>query len=262
MDKKDDKRDQRAYDLFQKYRFTVVLFVVTRIAGMMDAPYRIKPSVSGPRGYPPRAMGVIVFMMEELHLTYRGMVGYLNEHRQTLQKLGLNKVPSKSTIHRASARMPESYYRQMHFRVITGIAAGSLAGDSSGFSIRRFIPWYSIKKDIEKLKKGWRKLHIIIDIRTPDIIGASRRVNPCYNKGACPRYARLQDHPNMKDRCSLRSRDSRLHGFSLNGDAHPDFAYLPRITCNTISGMGGTPPPTPSQNPTPHPNHVEVVSGG
>ena len=64
MDKKDNKRDQRAYDLFQKYRFTVVLFVVTRIAGMMDAPYRIRPSVSGPRGYPPRAMAVIVFMLE------------------------------------------------------------------------------------------------------------------------------------------------------------------------------------------------------
>ena len=48
MDKKGDKRDQRAYDLFQKYRFTVVLFVVTRIADMMDAPYRIRPSVSGP----------------------------------------------------------------------------------------------------------------------------------------------------------------------------------------------------------------------
>ena len=64
MEKKDNKRDQRASEQFQKYRFTVVLIVVARIAGMMDAPYRLKPSVSGPRGYPPRAMAVIVFMME------------------------------------------------------------------------------------------------------------------------------------------------------------------------------------------------------
>ena len=64
MGKKDDKRDQLASEQFQKYRFTVVLIVVTRIAGMMDAPYRIKPSVSGPRRYRPQAMAVIVFMME------------------------------------------------------------------------------------------------------------------------------------------------------------------------------------------------------
>ena len=60
----DKKRDQRASERFQKYRFTVVPFVVTRIAGMTDAPYHIRPPVSGPRGYRPQAMAVIVFMME------------------------------------------------------------------------------------------------------------------------------------------------------------------------------------------------------
>ena len=56
-----EKRDQRAYDIVQKYRFTIVLFVVVRIAGMLDAPCRLKPSMSGPHGYSPRAMAVIVF---------------------------------------------------------------------------------------------------------------------------------------------------------------------------------------------------------
>ena len=81
----DKKRDQRAYDLFQKYRITMVLFAVVTIAGMLSEPYRLKPSVSGPHGYPPRAMAVIVFMMEDTHLTYRGMVGYLNDHRQIVR---------------------------------------------------------------------------------------------------------------------------------------------------------------------------------
>ena len=85
-------------------------------------------------------------------------------------RLGLDKVSSKSTIHRASARIPESYYRRIHFCVITSIVAGNLAGDSSGFSIRKFIPWCITKKDIEKIKRGWRKLHIIIDIRTRVIL--------------------------------------------------------------------------------------------
>ena len=110
-------------------------------------------------------------MMEEIHLTYCIMVGHLNGDLSMLEKLGLTTVPAKSTIHRASQRIPELYYRQMHFRIIAGIVAGNIAGDSSGFSIRKFIPWFSIKKDAEKLKKGWRNIHIIIDIRTRIILG-------------------------------------------------------------------------------------------
>lgn len=166
----DKKRDQRAYDLFQKYRFTFILFVIIRIANKHEEPYLLRPSVSGVHGYPPRAMVIIVFMMEELHLTYRGVTGYLNAHHQTLKKLGLNKVPSKSTIHRASVRIPESYYRQVRFSVIAGIVAGNIAGDYSGFSMRKFIVWFSVKKNAKMLKKGWSKLHIIIDIRTHIIL--------------------------------------------------------------------------------------------
>ena len=163
------------------------------------------------------------------------MVGYLNEHRQTLQKLGLNKVPSKSTIHRASARIPESYYRQMHFQVIAGIAAGNLAGDSSGFSIRRFIPWYSIKKDIEKLKKGWRKLHIIIDIRTRIIL--DYRITHAYRA----------DAPVMAD--ILKDMADSMY-WNI-GDACFDSAYLSREICNIISKkMGRTPYIKPKRNTT------------
>ena len=58
----DEKRDQRADDLVQKYRFTLVLFTVVMIAGMLDAPYHLKPPVSGVHGYQQRAMAVRVFM--------------------------------------------------------------------------------------------------------------------------------------------------------------------------------------------------------
>ena len=140
------KRDQRVYDLFQKYRFTFVLRVLILIVNNLDGPYGLKASVSGVHGYPPRAMAIFVFIMEEFHLTYRGAVGYLNGHREKLKAMGLNKVPSKSTIHRNSAKISDEYYRQMHFKVIKGIVTGNMAGDSSGFSVRKFIPWFSVKK--------------------------------------------------------------------------------------------------------------------
>ena len=88
-------------------------------------------------------MVVIVFMMEHMHLMYRGAVGYLNDNRQMLKKL--DKVPSKSTTYKTSRRMPESYYKKMHFQAIASITAGDMAGDSSDFSIRKFIAWYSTK---------------------------------------------------------------------------------------------------------------------
>ena len=225
-------RDQKTYDLFQQYRFTFVMFVIVRIAGNLEAPYSLKPSVSGVHGYAPRSMAVIVFMMEELHLPYRGMVGYLNAHRKTLEKLGLNNVPSKSTIHRVSARIPESYYRQMHFRVIASIVAGDLAGDSSGFPMRKFIPWFSVRKNSHMLKKGWRKLHIIIDIRTRVIL--DYRTTHAYKADAPV----MEDI--LNDMIDVLYRDI--------GDVCFDAAYLTRKICNMVSKMGGTPYIKPKSN--------------
>ena len=70
------KHDQKLYNLFQQCRFTLVLFVIVRIAGNQEAPYPLKPSVGSVCGYVPWSMAVIVFVME--FQTYRGMVGYLN----------------------------------------------------------------------------------------------------------------------------------------------------------------------------------------
>ena len=229
------KRDQRAYDLFQKYRFTFVLRVLIVIVNKLDEPYTLKPSVSGVHGYPPRSMAIFVFIMEELHLTYRGAVGYLNEHREKLKAMGLSKVPSKSTIHRNSAKIPDKYYRQMHFKVIKGIVTGNLAGDSSGFSMRKFIPWFSVRKDAKQWKKGWRKLHILIDIRTRVIL--DYRITHAY----------AADSPVMER--ILASMVDTMAG--KIGDVCFDSAYLTRKICNLISSMGGTPFIKPKSNTTP-----------
>ena len=75
----------------QKYRFTFVLRVVILI---VDKPRCTQ--AFGDHRCPPRAMAIVVFMTEELHLTYRGAVAYLNEHRYKLKAMGLNKVPPKT----------------------------------------------------------------------------------------------------------------------------------------------------------------------
>ena len=89
--------------------------------------------MSGVHGYPPSAMAIAVFIMEEFHLTYRGAAAYLNGHRDKLKTMGLNNVPSKSTIHRNSTKISDEYYRQMHFKVIKGIATGTWPEILAGF---------------------------------------------------------------------------------------------------------------------------------
>ena len=180
-------------------------------------------------------MAMVVFMTEEIYLTYRGAVGYLNGHRDKLKAMGLNKVPSKSTIRRNSAKIPDGYYRQMHFKVIKGIAIGNLAGDSSGFSMRKFIPWFSVRKDVKLWKKGCRKLHILIDIRTRVIL--EYRITHAYRA----------DSPVMEKILAgmVGTMDSKI------GDACFDSAYLTRKICNLISSMGGTPFIKPKSNTTP-----------
>ena len=54
----------------------------------------------------------------------------------------------------------------MYRRVICEISAGSVAGDSTGYSDSGFVRWYDVRIDSVKTKKGWFKLRSIVDIRS------------------------------------------------------------------------------------------------
>jgi len=80
----------------------------------MDDLYTPKPGLGGMTAYPPKAIAVIYIIMEAEKKTYRKMVGYLNAHHGTLNKIGLSKPPSKKTIWRAYGMIPESYLYDIH----------------------------------------------------------------------------------------------------------------------------------------------------
>ena len=87
-----------------------------------------------------------------------------------VHKIGLSKIPSKSTMWRVCGMIPESYLREVHMRIIGGVVAGSLAGDSTGYSGSSLVRWFSICHDQAMAKRGWIKLHSIIDISTRIIL--------------------------------------------------------------------------------------------
>ena len=116
--------------------------------------------------YPPKAMAAVCIVMEAERKTYRKMVSHLRNNRDTVVKIGLRKIPSKSTIARAYSLIPDRYLAEVHRRVICEISAGSVAGGSTGYSDSSFVRWYVVRTDSVKTKRGWVKLHSIIDIQT------------------------------------------------------------------------------------------------
>ena len=178
--------------------------------------------------YLPKAMAAVCILMEAEHKTYRKMVGYLRNNRDTVVKIGLRKIPSKSTIARTYERISDRYLMEVHCRITAEITAGSVAGDSTGYSDSRFVRWYDVRTDSVKTKKGWVKLHSIVDIRSRVVLDY------------------LVTDRNVADITALRAMLARFQGGA--GNFCLDSAYLARGVCNTISGLGMAPRIKPKSN--------------
>ena len=225
------KRDQRPYELVQQHLPSLILNTILKIVEDLGDPYQAKPGLGGMTAYPPKAMVVVCILMEAEARIYRKMVGHLRMNRSLAMKIGLPKIPSKSTIWRAYGMIPEPYLRGVHTRIIGDVmVAGSVAGDSTGYSSNRFVRWFSIRHDQVRLRRGWVKLHSVIDVSTRTVL--DYLVTDGYTSditGMWPMLDRLADG---------------------NGNFCLDSAYLTRLICDAIAGMGITPRIRPKSNTT------------
>ena len=179
--------------------------------------------------YSPSAMGIVCIMLEAERTTCRKMAGIPRNNHSMAARMGLKKIPSKSTIVRSYGMIPEWDMVQVHQVVICGVNAGSLAGDSTGFSYLRLVRWFDVRADKFRTKKGWVKMHAIVDIRTRVIIDylVTDSVTADIN-GLCV----------------------MLHRLGL-GMFYLDSAYLAREMCDMISAMSMVPRIKPNTYATP-----------
>ena len=165
------KRAQRPYGLIQRHLPGLILGTTLRIAEDLGDPYQAKPGSGGMAAYPPNAMAVVCILMEAEARTYRKMVGHLRMNRGIAMKIGLPKIPSKSTMRRAYGMIPEPYLREIHTRIIGDVmVTGLLAGDSTGYPGNRFVRRFSIRHGQVRLKRGRVKLHGIVDVPTRTVL--------------------------------------------------------------------------------------------
>ena len=119
------KRDQRQYDLVQQYLSGLMLNTVLGIIKNLGDPYAVRPGLGGMTAYPPGAMAAVCIMLEAQRTTYRKMVGILRNNSAMAAKMGLEKIPSKSTIARAYGLIPEWYLAEAHRIAIREVEADS-----------------------------------------------------------------------------------------------------------------------------------------
>ena len=206
-----------------------MLGTILRIVEDLGDSYRAKPGLGGMTAYPPKSMAVVCILMEAKARTYRKMVGHLRINPNLVRRVGLSRIPSKSTIWRAYGLIPEPYLREVHTRIIgDDMVADSVAGGSTGYSSNRFVRWFSIRHDQVRLKRGWVKLHSIADISTRTV----------------PDYLAADGH--TTDTMGLRPMPGRIE--EGTGFFCLDSAYLAKKICDAISDKGMVPRIRPKSN--------------
>lgn len=231
--KKKPRRDQRAYELFNKYSLDLIVATLLPAVEMMGDPYVLKPCVSGVRGYPPKAMAIVVALSEYSNVGYRRTHALMCKNHTLLGKLGLSQMPSKSTIGDAYQKIPKYYLNKLNDILVKSIDVKSVAGDSTAMSNDRNLAWVSVRTADRKSKKGWIKIHTLIDIKTRTILKA------VITKGTAG------DAPVMTD--ILKSL-KELKGELNKGDGTFDSAYLTRKLCTLLKSVGWDPIIKPKSN--------------
>ena len=121
------------------------------------------------------------------------------------------------------------YLREVHTRIIGDVmVTGSVAGDSTGYSGNRFVRWFGIRHDQVRLKRGWVKLHSIVDVSTRTVLD----------------YLAADGH--TTDTMGLRPMPRRVE--ESTGFFCLDSAYLARKICDAISDKGMVPRIRPKSN--------------
>ncbi len=232
----EEKRDQRAYDLVKGHLSGLILNTMVRIVGELDAPYVNRPGIGGPRGYPPRAMAVACMIRDAERKTFHVAASYLRAHPDVAERIGFGPggTPGASTINDAYARIPESYFYEVHRRVASGLERGRVhAGDATGVAERRSDRWVDFRTDRVRHRKGWIKLHAVVDV-------GSRVITDYF-----------VTRSRVSDIAGMRTLLDRF-GPCLDADGSADFcldsAYLAREMCSRLAGMGFAPYIKPKKN--------------
>ena len=87
--------------MVQQHLSGLILNTILKTVEEMSDSYQTNSWLGGMTAYPPKALVVICIMKEAEIKTYRKIAGYLRINPDLVRKIGLSKIPSRSTMWRA-----------------------------------------------------------------------------------------------------------------------------------------------------------------
>ena len=163
--------------------------------------------------------------------SYRIHVTYMELHQGSVNMYGLKRVPSKSCLHDMAKRL-SGRIEQINGLLLEQAgddARGTLAGDSSGFSIVKYEDWEDAKNGIVS-RREFDKLHVLV--------APHGMISACMVT-----YGRRHDSPVFRE---MFGRIPKGTGYVLL-----DAAYLAKENCTAIAGSGRRPVICPKSNSVP-----------
>ncbi len=125
----------------------------------------------GRKPYDGRLVAVLCLTMTACGLTYDQMAGEMgNPYLKEL--LGVEKLPSRSTLHRGMQQLSQKYVRRFNNLVVMRFVKKGMTvvADSTGFRLKTSSAWYDIRIGRKNLRKDNNKLHIAIETRRNAIL--------------------------------------------------------------------------------------------
>ena len=114
-------RDGRLDTEFTKVKAAEFFKATFAAVDACPPPWRPKNQHGGRSNIDPKALAKCLIVMIEEKKPYRDMVSYLHANPDLLEEMGLDRVPSKSTLHRAARRIPQRYLRRVSSEVLKDV---------------------------------------------------------------------------------------------------------------------------------------------
>ena len=111
--KRQKPRDWRLDNEFSKVKKAMFYDEVIAAVDARPPPWADRTGRRGRPGFGARELAKCVIVMTEEGLSVRDMVAHLHAHPDLLRRIGLDDVPSKSTLARARRRLPTQYLRSL-----------------------------------------------------------------------------------------------------------------------------------------------------
>lgn len=140
-----------------------------RFVGKLPLPWQ--PKQRGRKPHDARIVTVLCLMMVACNLTYDAMAGEMRSP-YIREILGVDRLPSRSTLHRGMLKLSQEYVRRFNKLVVRRFLRNGMTVvvDSTGFRLKTSSAWYDIRIKRKNLRKDNNKLHIAIEARRNAIL--------------------------------------------------------------------------------------------